>query len=274
MSTTRPRPRASRRLSSDELHRLWEAYRDSGDPALRDQLVFFLTPLVRHLATRKVRQLPTFCELDDLTSAGFEALLVSIDRLDPAKGATLEQYAWTRVNGSIIDEVRRNDRAPRSLRRWQREAEAARLQLRGRLDREPTDEELAVRMRTSAADVRDQSDKLFLAEVESLALTITVSDNVTVDRAETLPSTDSTLDPAHACEVNEARARVAAAVASLPERDRTIARLLYVEGRRLREVGEILGVTESRVCQLAARLRTRLRSSLGEHADMLTATLA
>jgi RNA polymerase sigma factor for flagellar operon FliA len=221
-----------------------------------------------------VRQLPTYCELDDLASAGFEAVLISIDRFDPEKGATLDQYVWTRVNGAIIDEVRRRDWAPRSLRRWQRDAEVARRDLRGRLDREPTDEELASRMGIPADEVRDQKDKLFLAEVETLAIQITTVDEIVVDRAEVLPNRDRMLDPAHACEMKEARARVAAAVAALPERERTIARMIYVEDRRLHEVGEALGVTESRVCQLAGRLRARLRAHLGDHAEMLTMVLA
>jgi RNA polymerase sigma factor for flagellar operon FliA len=175
---------------------------------------------------------------------------------------------------AILDELRRRDWAPRSLRRWERDAEGARRDLRSRLDREPTDHELAERLGCTADEVRGRRDQLATCEVESLATTVAGSDGVTVDRAETIASPDRFSDPAAACEANEAKARVAAAVAQLPERERQVALLLYVEGRRLREIGEVLGVSESRVCQIAGTLRRRLRTALGEHAELLTASIA
>lgn len=273
MSHVTTRTRTDRRPTSEQLLAKWKTYRRTGDRAVRDELVFLLTPLVRHIVGRKIRQLPAYCEMDDLAAAGFEALIVSIERFDPAKGATLEQFAWTRIHGAILDELRRRDWAPRSLRRWEREAETARRELRSSLEREPTDAELAVRLESSTEDVRTRRDQLVLAEVESLATSVAGSDGVTVDRADTLPSRDRSLDPAHAVEVGEARARVAAAVAELPEREREVALMLYVEGRRLREIGDLLGVSESRVCQIAGTLRRRLRAALGSHAELLVAAI-
>jgi RNA polymerase sigma factor for flagellar operon FliA len=273
MSPATTRTRTDRRPTSEQLLERWEAYRASGDRAVRDELVFLLTPLVRHIVGRKVRQLPAYCEMDDLAASGFEALIVSIERFDPAKGATLEQFAWTRIHGAILDELRRRDWAPRSLRRWERQAETARRELRARLDREPTDAELAEHLESTLDEVRGRRDQLVLAEVESLATTVAGSDGVTVDRADTIPTGDRTTDPAHAVEVNEARARVAAAVAELPQREREVALMLYVEGRRLREIGELLGVSESRVCQIAGTLRRRLRAALGSHAELLVAAI-
>lgn len=207
--------------------------------------------------------------MDDLTAAGFEALVVSIERYDPDKGATLEQFAWTRIHGAVLDELRRRDWAPRSLRRWERDAEKSRRDLRARLEREPTDEELAVELDSTAAEVRARRDQLALAEIESLATTVSASDGVVVDRAETIAARDRTLDPEHAAAAAKARERLAAAVASLPAREREVAQLLYVEERRLREIGELLGVSESRVCQIAGTLRKRLRTALGADVDLL-----
>lgn len=269
-SPAQPRPSAARRPSPQQLLRHWRRYRASGDRALRDELVFLLTPLVRHIVTRKIRQLPAYCEMDDLTAAGFEALVVSIERYDPDKGATLEQFAWTRIHGAVLDELRRRDWAPRSLRRWERDAEKSRRDLRARLEREPTDEELAVELDSTAADVRARRDQLALAEIESLATTVSASDGVVVDRAETIAARDRMLDPEHAAAAAKARERLAAAVASLPAREREVAQLLYVEERRLREIGELLGVSESRVCQIAGTLRKRLRTALGADVDLLT----
>ncbi|WP_051471854.1 sigma-70 family RNA polymerase sigma factor [Patulibacter minatonensis] len=265
--TTRQRP--DRRPTSEQLLARWERYRATGSKQERDDLVFLLTPLVRHIVTRKIRQLPAYCEMDDLAAAGYEALVVSIERYDPVKGATLEQFAWTRIHGAVLDELRRRDWAPRSLRRWERDAEKARRELRGHLEREPTDVELADRLESTPDEVRGRRDQLALAEVESLATTVSGSDGVVVDRAETIAMRDRSMDPEHATAVKEARDRVAAAVAALPSREREVALLLYVEERRLREIGELLGVSESRVCQIAGTLRKRLRVALGGDAELL-----
>lgn len=269
MSSLTARQRPDRRPTSEQLTARWRRYRATGNRAERDELVFLLTPLVRHIVTRKVRQLPAYCEMDDLAAAGYEALVVSIERYDPEKGATLEQFAWTRIHGAVLDELRRRDWAPRSLRRWERDAEKARRELRGRLEREPSDAELAAHLDSTAAEVRGRRDQLALAEIESLATTVAGSDGVVVDRAETIATRDRSLDPEHAAAVGEARDRIAAAVAALPTREREVALLLYVEERRLREIGELLGVSESRVCQIAGTLRKRLRVALGADADLL-----
>lgn len=273
MTSLVSRPRPDRRPTAEQLLGRWQRYQATGDRRERDELVFLLTPLVRHIVTRKIRQLPAYCEMDDLAAAGYEALVVSIERFDPAKGATLEQFAWTRIHGAVLDELRRRDWAPRSLRRWERDAEKARRELRGRLEREPTDAELAERLESTAQAVRGRRDQLALAEVESLATTVAGSDGVVVDRAETIAGRDRSLDPEHAAAVREARDRIAAAVASLPSREREVALLLYVEERRLREIGELLGVSESRVCQIAGTLRKRLRVALGADAELLAAVV-
>lgn len=273
MSRNTVRPRQDRRPTSDELLRRWRAYRSSGDKALRDELVFLLTPLVRHIVGRKVRQLPAYCEMDDLAAAGFEALVVSIERFDPVKGATLDQFAWTRINGAVLDELRRRDWAPRSLRRWEREAEQAQRELRVKHDREPTDIELAARMESTPDELRTRRDQLVLAEVESLSASVAGTDGTAIDRSETIASRDRATNPERMVAVREAHGRLADAVAALPERERAVATLLYVEGRRLREVGDLLGVSESRVCQIANTLRSRLRSALGDHSELLVGTL-
>ncbi|WP_210493767.1 FliA/WhiG family RNA polymerase sigma factor [Patulibacter sp. SYSU D01012] len=271
--TSTVRPVRQRRATTEQLLRKWRMYRKTGDRAKRDELVFLLTPLVRHIVSRKVRQLPAYCEMDDLAAAGLEALVVSIERFDPAKGATLEQFAWTRINGAVLDELRRRDWAPRSLRRWEREAETARRELRSRLEREPNDFELAEHLETSSDEIRARRDQLALAEVESLATSVAGSDGTLVDRTETIVSADRSSSPERMATVREARAHLAAAVAALPDRERDVARLLYVENLRLREIGDMLGVSESRVCQIASSLRSRLRAALGDHADLLVASL-
>ena len=110
---------------------------------LRDRLVLTFAPLVKYIVYKKVREMPARCEVEDFISCGLEALIHSIDRYDPEKGATLEQYAWTRIHGAVLDELRRQDWAPRSVRRWERDIEKAAETFTALHGRRPTSDELA-----------------------------------------------------------------------------------------------------------------------------------
>ena len=113
------------RLSAQETLRLWKQYKETGDARVRDRLVLTFAPMVKYIVYKKVREIPARCEVDDFISCGLEALIRSIDRYDPEKGATLEQFAWTRIHGAVLDELRRKDWAPRSVRRWDRDISKA-----------------------------------------------------------------------------------------------------------------------------------------------------
>src|ERR1700759_2229069 len=97
------------RVSADEALALWRQYRSTEDPQLRDRLVLTFAPMVKYIVYRKLREMPARCEIEDFISVGLEALIRSIERYDPEKGATLEQFAWTRIHGAVLDELRRND---------------------------------------------------------------------------------------------------------------------------------------------------------------------
>src|SRR5437763_16890410 len=126
------------KLSAEKTLELWRAYKGSGDPRLRDRLVLTFAPMVKYIVYRKIREIPARCEVEDFISCGLEALIRSIDRYDPKKGATLEQFAWTRIHGAVLDELRRNDWAPRSLRRWERDINRAREQFVALYGRPPS----------------------------------------------------------------------------------------------------------------------------------------
>ena len=117
-----------RRVSAEDALALWREYKATGDLQVRNRLVMTYAPLVKYIVFKKVRELPARCEVEDFISCGLEALIASIDRYDPEKGATLEQFAWTRIHGAVLDELRRQDWAPRSLRRWERDIAKARDQ--------------------------------------------------------------------------------------------------------------------------------------------------
>src|SRR5204862_6954796 len=131
------------RMSAEDTLALWQQYKTTGDRAVRDRLVLTFAPLVKYIVYKKVREMPARCEVEDFISCGLEALIASIDRYDPAKGATLEQFAWTRIHGAVLDELRRQDWAPRSLRRWERDISKARDQFNAIHGRRPSRTELA-----------------------------------------------------------------------------------------------------------------------------------
>src|SRR4051812_46187443 len=176
----------SRRLSAEEGLVLWRQYRRSGDARLRDRLILTYAPLVKHLAYKRVRELPAELEIEDLISAGLEALIASIDRYDPEKGATLEQFAWTRIHGAVLDELRRQDWAPRSLRRWERDIAKARDQFGTLHGRRPSREELADALSITVEALRRREDDIAVSDVTSLNTLVISDDESTVERIDTL----------------------------------------------------------------------------------------
>jgi RNA polymerase sigma factor FliA len=252
----------SGRISQDALLRLWRMYKETGDTGARDRLVFSLAPVVKAIVYRKVREIPSYREVDDFLSCGLEALIKSIDRYDPAKGATLEQFAWTRIHGAVLDELRRFDWAPRSLRRMEREMSGARERFNAIHGRMPSNAELADLLAISRAELDALLSDLDRADVGSLNASLATDDDNTAERMDVLPSTDRDTDPEHVAMREGAVARFRVAFDQLPERERKVALLLHVNNLTLREVGEVLGVSESRVCQIHGRLKRGLREML------------
>jgi RNA polymerase sigma factor for flagellar operon FliA len=260
-----------RRVSADEALALWSEYKRTGDMQVRNRLVMTFAPLVKYIVFKKVRELPARCEVEDFISCGLEALIASIDRYDPAKGATLEQFAWTRIHGAVLDELRRQDWAPRSLRRWERDIARAREQFSTIHGRRPTREELADSMAMSVEDLRRREDEISVSDVTSLNTLVISDDETTVERIDTLASGDDRLDPEHATAKEEAKAKFRSVFEKLPQREREVAVLLYVKNLTLREIGDILGVSESRVCQIHSQLKRTLKSQLAEDSVLFSA---
>ena len=250
------------RISASEVLRLWNQYKRTGDVKLRDRLIFTFTPMVRYIVYRKVREVPAQCDVEDFLSCGLEALIRSIERYDPAKGATLEQFAWTRIHGAVLDELRRHDWAPRSLRRAERAINGAQESFLAQHERQPSRGELAAAAGMSTKELGARLDELALAEVSSLNKTIRSEDSTTIERIDTLESEDERSDPLLSAERLAAKERFRAAFEQLSARERQVAVLLYVEGRTLRDIGSRLGVSESRVSQIHTELRGRLRERL------------
>ena len=250
------------RMSADETLSLWSEYKRTGDPRLRDRLVLTFAPMVKYIVYRKIREIPARCEVDDFISCGLEALIRSIDRFDPDKGATLERFAWTRIHGAVLDELRRNDWAPRSLRRWDRDVNKARDEFVRLYNRRPSNVELSAAMGVTSEELRDRLDQISRAQIGSLNTVVLTEDDTVIEKIDTLPSDDLDTDPETSAAREQAKERLRGALGLLPERERKVAVLMYVYNLTLREIGEILGVTESRVCQIHGQLLRKLRTHL------------
>src|SRR5271165_2997307 len=195
------------RAPAPEVLSLWQEYRRTGDLRLRDRLIFMFMPMTRHIVYRKVRAVPAHCDVEDFLSCGLEALIHSIDRYDPSKGATLEQYAWTRIHGAVLDELRRHDWAPRSLRRDERTINSARESFTAAHARPPAREELAARVGMTPAELTSRLDQVVLAEVGSLNRVVRSDESATIERIDTIESPDGDADPILSAERREAKQR-------------------------------------------------------------------
>jgi RNA polymerase sigma factor FliA len=259
------------RVPATEVLAIWQEYRRSGDLQLRDRLIFMFMPMVRYIVYRKVREVPAQCDVEDFLSCGLEALIRSIERYDPDKGATLEQYAWTRIHGAVLDELRRHDWAPRSLRRDERAINKARDEFASTHERQPDRDELAARVGMTTIELTERLDQAALAEVGSLNRIVRSDESTTIERIDTLESSDRDCDPTVQAERGEAKARFRKAFARLSRQEREVAVLLYVEDFTLRDIGARLGVSESRVSQIHTQLRRRLYEQLAGEAPLFAA---
>jgi RNA polymerase sigma factor for flagellar operon FliA len=251
-----------------ELKELWRKYKETGDQRAREQLVLAFSPLVKYVAGRMSSGLPAHVEEADLISYGLLGLISAIERFDPDREIKFETFAMTRIKGSIIDELRSLDWVPRSVRAKAREIERANSKLEHRLHRAPTDQEVADELGMSMDDFQDALTRISNSSVIALDELWTLSDSSgdQVSLLDTIQDPDA-IDPAQAMDVTETKDRLADSIARLPEREKLVIALYYYENLTLREIGEVLGVTESRVSQLHTKAVLRLKSSLQTDAD-------
>jgi RNA polymerase sigma factor for flagellar operon FliA len=246
-----------------ELRDLWRRYKEEEDRAARERLVLAYSPLVKYVAGRMASGLPAHVEEGDLISYGLIGLISSIERFEPERGFKFETFAITRIKGSIIDELRSLDWVPRSVRTRAREIERANAKLEHQLHRAPTDEEMAKELDVSQEDFQDSLVRISNSSVIALDELWTVSD-ASGDQVSLLDTIQdpTAVDPSHEMDTTEMKDRLADAIARLPEREKLVVALYYYENLTLREIGEVLGVTESRVSQLHTKAVLRLKSRL------------
>jgi RNA polymerase sigma factor for flagellar operon FliA len=226
------------------------------------------SPLVKYVAGRMSSGLPAHVEEADLISYGLSGLISAIERFDLSREIKFETYAITRIRGAIIDELRTLDWVPRSVRARAREIERANTKLEARLQRAPTDEEMAAELRMTPEEFQEALVQISNSTIVALDELWNVSDATgdQVSLLDTLPDRQAP-DPQHLVDQSELRDRIADSIAALPEREKLVVALYYYENLTLREIGEVLGVTESRVSQLHTKAVLRLRSKLAGELD-------
>ncbi len=248
----------------DELGRHWAAFKGDGEIEAREKLILHYAPLVKYVASRVATGLPSSVEQADLVSYGMFGLIDALQKFEPGRGNKFETYAIPRIKGAIIDELRAMDWVPRSIRFKAREIEKANADLEAMLKRQPTEKELAERLGISLRELHDVVSQISFVSV--LALDEMVS--VGADRGEQVSLIDTLadkgIDPTQGVESQETRGLLAAAINDLSEREKIVVTLYYFEGLTLAEIGEILGVTESRVCQIHTKAVGVLRGQLTE----------
>ncbi len=240
---------------------LWRQYKSSGDEGARERLVVRYAPLVKYVAHRLRCGLPTNVEEADLVSYGLSGLISAIERFDPSRGIKFETYAITRIRGEIIDELRKLDWVPRSARARARDIELANAKLEVRLKRAATDEEVAAELQITVEEFHDSLIQISHFSIVALDELWNLSDSGSDHPSllDTLPDRGAS-DPQTLIDRGQMRAQIAEAIAVLPEREKLVIALCYYENLTLREIGEVLGVTESRVSQLHTKSVLRLRS--------------
>lgn len=247
------------------VNELWQKFKATQDAAAREQLILQYAPLVRYVVGRMAVTLPATVDQEDLNGYGVIGLIHAIERFSLDRGVKFETFAITRIRGAIIDELRSQDWVPRSVRSRARELSAAISQLEAKLSRSPSEEEIAEAMGLTLVE-------LHAVQGEATSPFLSLDELVQVgDDGHSVTWLDAQVDdkPGPVAQLEEAEFvdQMGQAIDALPERERLLLSLYYHEGLTLKEIGAVMGVSESRVCQLhtqaALRLRTQLNRYLG-----------
>ena len=258
-----PTSGSSRPSKDPSVNRLWERYKATGDARARERLILQYSPLVKYVAGRVSVGLPNSVEHGDLTSYGLFGLIDAIEKFDLDKGFKFETYAISRIKGAIIDELRSIDWIPRSVRSKARQVEKALAKLEVNLRRTPTEEELAAELDISVRDLRQVLAKVSLTSLVALDDSFTSEEGDRAALVDTLQDPGAH-DPQDSFAQHEMRELLNEAINRMPEREKTVIVLYYFEGMTLAQIGQVLSVTESRVCQLHTKAVLGLRAKIVE----------
>lgn len=248
-----------KRMSEEDL---WPLYKESRDPAIRDAFIRQYAPLVKYVAGKVAASMPNTVEFEDLVGFGVFGLLDAIEKFDPDKNVKFKTYAVTRIRGAIFDELRSIDWVPRSVRQKTKEIEDAVVSLEAKLGRPASDQEIASSLGVSEDDFMKTMLKISSTSVLSLNdVWYSGDDADKISIGESIES-PSSMNPDATVEREEVKRVIVQAISELPEKEKKVLVLYYYEDLTLKEIGQVLDVTESRVSQLHTKAILRLRAKL------------
>jgi RNA polymerase sigma factor for flagellar operon FliA len=236
-------------------------YRSTVDPVVKDEIIVEYAPLIKYIAQKIASRLPSNIELDDLISCGVIGLMDAIEKFDPSRDNKFKTYAEFRIRGSILDELRSQDWVPRSVREKAKVIEKAYAQLEGELGRPATDDEMCAHLNINQDEFYELLDKAKSVSV------LNIDDAATFSRGDKklmmgLLEHRRSSNPFHAINYKKSQERIKEAIKSLPEKQRLVLSLYYYEDLNLKEIGQVLDVTESRVSQLHTQAIIKLKMKL------------
>jgi RNA polymerase sigma factor for flagellar operon FliA len=258
-------PAVAKQHAEAALRELWQEFKASGEGRLRERLILHYSPLVKYVAGRVGVGLPPNIEQADLVSYGIFGLIDAIEKFDLERAIKFETYAISRIKGAIIDELRAIDWIPRSVRYKAREVEKAYAALEAKLHRTPTESEVAGELGITLDELHTIFSQVSFVNVIALDELL----NVGGERGDKLSLVDTledtrAEDPVEVFETEETKYLLSRAINTLPEREKIVVTLYYYEGLTLAEIGQVLGVTESRICQMHTKAVLQLRAKLAE----------
>jgi len=258
-----PDPSSTATADAEAVAALWDDYGRDKSGEARERLILHYSPLVKFVAGRVAAGLPQSIEQSDLVSYGIFGLIDAIDKFDPERGFKFETYAISRIKGAIIDELRSIDWVPRSIRSKARAIERAYSKLENELKRSPDEQEMASELDITEAELGQTLSQISFVGVVALDEVVNTGEKGgTTTVGDTVA--DRVNDPVAAFEVEEMKHLLADAINRMPDRERLVLTLYYYEALTLAEIGTVLGVTESRVCQIHTKAILQLRGRLVE----------
>ncbi len=255
-----------------EEKRLWIEYKKTGNLKIREQLIIQYIPLVKYVVGRMITNLPKNVEYDDLVEYGIIGLLDAVEKYDVNKGLVFKIYAVTRIRGAIYDELRSQDWVPRSVRKMAKDVEKAYAYLENKLERVPSEEEVAEYLEVPLSKLEELYAKVDMGNLNSL-------DDVIYDSGEGSTTVANVVEDKKAVnaqqslEMDELKAALMERLDELKENERLVLTLYYYEKLTLKEIGRVLEISESRVSQIHSKailkLRSKLMNKFGDYADII-----
>lgn len=249
-------------VADEQLTRLWEDYLRTRDAALRERLLLHYLPLVKQVAGRMKLGLPGAVEFDDLMGAGILGLIGCLDHFNPSRGFKFETYAAPRIRGAILDGLRDADWLPRSHRQKARLLDQTVAKLHAQSGRVPTDQEIAAELSLDEQQYQRFMEQVGAASLLSLDLKIPMGEEGESGSLHEVIADAASSNPLERLEDLDVRRTVLKLLESLTEQERAVVSLYYYEDLTFKEIGQVLNLSESRVCQIHTRLLSTLRAKL------------